>query len=107
MIVGNDLSREFDRLDNFVDGLLSDCGTSSGDEVFGRVHFLRFVLKEWNCSLHRASESRPLRTKRTRLRPRRRAAEPQQARDSTHKQKIFACWRELAAEQPEARARAG
>jgi len=40
------LSREFDRFDDFVDGLLSDCGVSSGDEVFCRVHVLRFVLKE-------------------------------------------------------------
>ena len=43
-------------------------------------------LKERNCSLHHAPQrAEPLRTKRTRLRPRRRAAEPQQPSDSRRK----------------------
>lgn len=83
--------------------LLAGCGAiaaSSGDEVFCRVHVLRFVLKERDCSLHlHLPESSPAPTKRTRLRPRRRAAEPQQPSDSRRKlQTIFACWREVAAE---------
>src|SRR5207302_2447587 len=39
------LSREFDRLDDVICGLRSSCGASVGDEVFCRVHVLRFVLK--------------------------------------------------------------
>jgi len=36
------LSREFDGLDEVVDGLLSDCGAFGGDEVFCRVHIFAF-----------------------------------------------------------------
>ena len=55
------LSREFDWLDDLIDGLRSGCGASSGDEVFRCVHVLRFVLKERDCSLHRTGRADPLR----------------------------------------------
>ena len=79
------LSREFYRLDELVDGLRSGCGASSGDEVFDCVHFLRFVLKERDCSLHSPERAEPLLTKRTRLCPRRRAAKHQQLSDGGRK----------------------
>ena len=70
------LSRKFDRLDDLIRGLRSGCGASCGDEVFCRVHVLRFVLKERDCSLHlRPERAGPLLTKRTRVCSRRRAAE--------------------------------
>src|SRR5882724_3857375 len=47
--------------------------------------FLRFVLKERDCSLHRTGRADPLLTKRTRPRPRCRAAEHQQRSDSGRK----------------------
>jgi len=46
---------------------------------------LRFVLKERDCSLHRPERAGPLLTKRTRLCPRRRAAEHQQLSDGGRK----------------------
>jgi hypothetical protein len=79
------LSREFYRLDDLIDGLRSGCGAFCRDEVFGCVHVLRFVLKERDCSLHRPERAGPLLTKRTRLCPRRRAAEHQQLSDGGRK----------------------
>ena len=72
-----------------------------GDEVFCRVHFLRFVLKERDCSLRlRPGRAGPLRTKRTRVCPCRRAAEHQQPSDGGRRTpqhpKTFACRREVA-----------
>ena len=56
----DEITSDFDGLDDFVIGLRSDCGASSGDEIFCRVHFSRFVLKERDCSLHlRPWESSP------------------------------------------------
>ena len=69
----------------WLTGLRSGCGASGGDEVFSRVHVLRFVLKERDCSLHRPGRAGPLLTKRTRLCPRRRAAEHQQLSDGGRK----------------------
>jgi hypothetical protein len=46
---------------------------------------LRFVLKERDCSLHSPERAEPLLTKRTRLCPRRRAAEHQQLSDGGRK----------------------
>jgi len=60
------------------------------DEVFCRVHFSRFVLKERDCSLHHAPESRaaPDETHPAGARARR-AAEPQQPSDSRRKPENF------------------
>ncbi len=80
------MRREFDWLDNLVDGLRWEYGAPGGDGVFRRVHVLPFVLKERDCSLHHHPERAvPLRTKGTRPCPRRRAAEHQQLSDSRRK----------------------
>src|SRR5438128_12394401 len=70
------------------------CGAVAGHPVEMRFSvvfiFLRFVLKERDCSLHlRPERAGPLLTKRTRLCPRRRAAEPQQPSDSRRKLENF------------------
>jgi len=103
------LSREFDWLDDFVDGLLSDCGASGGDEFFCRVHVLRFVLKERNCSLHHAprEQGRSGRNAPARARAAGQRSLSNRVTAGANWKTFFACWREVAAEQPEARARAG
>jgi hypothetical protein len=58
--------------------------TKNGD-YFSVVFMFAFVLKERDCSLHRPERAGPLLTKRTRLCPRRRAAEHQQLSDGSAK----------------------
>ena len=45
---------KLDRFDERMLRLGCNCGAFGGDEVFCRVHFLPFVLKERTCSLHQA-----------------------------------------------------
>ena len=77
------LGWELNRLDNLIDGLWSDCGASRRGEVFRRVHFFAFRFEGAGLlsSPPLPERAAPLRTKGTRPRPRRRAAEHQQLSD--------------------------